>query len=245
MAVRQDDWSSGRRSRGERDDEDRRDMRYAYGGYSGESDDERDHDERYGRSRADYRAWRERPGRYNSGYGYRDRPQDEERGEGGGYEAGYGSNFGRGHYYGSRRGAGDGAYEPDNGYPGRWSDERERQGRYSGMGRSGRDVTRAGGEYRGVGPKGYTRPDERTKELVCEALMDDPDLDASEIDIAVKNGEITLSGTVEDREDRRHAEDLAERCASGKHVQNNLRVGGRKSDASSGGAKSGRNAGAH
>jgi osmotically-inducible protein OsmY len=80
------------------------------------------------------------------------------------------------------------------------------------------------GRHRGVGPKGYVRSDERIRELVCDDLMDDPWLDASHIEVAVKDGEVTLSGTVEDRDAKRWAEDVAEHTGGVKHVQNNLRV---------------------
>ena len=188
-------------------DQDRRDMRYAYRRYSGEDD----WDRHWGRSHDDYRRWRERPGRYNSGYGLDDRPYRPRREEGGGYEAGYGE--------------GDRRYDADNAYPGRWADQRDREGRYSGMGASGQDVERATRDFRGVGPKGYTRSDQRIREQVCDVLMDDPLLDASDIEVTVKDGEITLSGKVSEREWKRRAEDLAERCSLGKHVQNNIRVG--------------------
>jgi hypothetical protein len=81
-----------------------------------------------------------------------------------------------------------------------------------------------GGRYRGVGPKGYARSDDRIRELVCDDLMDDPWLDASRIEVAVKDGEVTLSGSVETRDAKRLAEDLAEHAGGVKHVQNNLRV---------------------
>ena len=81
------------------------------------------------------------------------------------------------------------------------------------------------GRYRGVGPKGYVRSDERIRELVCDELMDDPWVDASGIEVTVKDGEVTLSGTVKDRDSRRWAEDVAEHVGGARHVQNNLRVG--------------------
>jgi hypothetical protein len=40
----------------------------------------------------------------------------------------------------------------------------------------------------------------------------------------VSSCEVTLTGTVESREDRRRAEDLVEQVSGVKHVQNNLRV---------------------
>lgn len=80
------------------------------------------------------------------------------------------------------------------------------------------------GRYRGVGPKDYVRSDDRIRELVCDDLMDEPWLDASRIEVAVKDGEVTLSGSVDSRDAKRLAEDLAEHAGSVKHVQNNLRV---------------------
>lgn len=80
------------------------------------------------------------------------------------------------------------------------------------------------GRYRGVGPKGYVRSDERIRELVCDDLMEDEWLDASRIEVAVKDGEVTLSGSVVSRDAKRLAEDLAEHAGGVKHVQNNLRV---------------------
>ena len=80
------------------------------------------------------------------------------------------------------------------------------------------------GEHRGRGPKNYSRSDDRIREDVNDRLSDDSWLDASEIEVEVKSGEITLTGTVQSREDKRRAEDLAEQVSGAKHVQNNLRV---------------------
>ena len=54
--------------------------------------------------------------------------------------------------------------------------------------------------------------------------MDDPHLDAAEIEVEVKDGEVTLSGTVDSREAKRHAEDVAEQATGVKDVHNRLRV---------------------
>jgi BON domain-containing protein len=78
--------------------------------------------------------------------------------------------------------------------------------------------------FRGRGPKGYTRSDDRIREDVCDRLTDDPAIDASNIEVKVSGGEITLSGTVASREDKRHAEDWAEATSGVKNVQNLLRV---------------------
>ena len=44
----------------------------------------------------------------------------------------------------------------------------------------------------------------------------------------VQNREVTLTGTVRDRNEKRRAEDLAESVSGVSHVQNNLRVGERQ-----------------
>jgi osmotically-inducible protein OsmY len=79
--------------------------------------------------------------------------------------------------------------------------------------------------HRGKGPSGYRRSDDRIRENVCEALMDDDHVDATHIDVSVKNGEVTLSGTVEDRQQKRIAEDCIENVAGVQDVVNQLRIG--------------------
>lgn len=78
--------------------------------------------------------------------------------------------------------------------------------------------------YRGMGPKGYRRSDERISEDAHERLADDSWIDASNIDISVKDGEVTLSGQVDNRESKHRAERLIEDISGVSHVQNNLRV---------------------
>lgn len=77
---------------------------------------------------------------------------------------------------------------------------------------------------RGRGPKGYQRSDERINEDVHHHLTDDHYLDASDIDVAVSQGDVTLSGTVQTREAKHRAERLVEDLPGVKHVQNNIRV---------------------
>ena len=76
----------------------------------------------------------------------------------------------------------------------------------------------------GKGPKGYRRSDERVRDDVSDRLSDDHWLDASDIEVKVENGEVTLSGTVTDRESKRRAERLAESCGGVSDVQNNIKV---------------------
>lgn len=82
----------------------------------------------------------------------------------------------------------------------------------------------AQGGHRGRGPKGYKRSDERIKDDVCEKLTDHHEIDASNIEVDVSSGEVTLNGTVGDRYQRRAAEDCVEQVSGVSHVQNNLRV---------------------
>lgn len=62
--------------------------------------------------------------------------------------------------------------------------------------------------YRGRGPKGYRRSDERLQEIICERLTDDPFIDARDISVNVSAGEVTLQGSVEDRQQKYAIEDL-------------------------------------
>lgn len=79
-------------------------------------------------------------------------------------------------------------------------------------------------EHRGRGPKGYRRSDERIKEDVNDRLSDDYYLDASDVEVMVSNTEVTLTGTVNSREDKRRAEDIAESVSGVSNVENRLRV---------------------
>jgi osmotically-inducible protein OsmY len=88
-------------------------------------------------------------------------------------------------------------------------------------GRSGNQDTNS---QRGKGPKGYRRSDERIEENINDALTDDDQLDASEIEVSVKNGEVTLSGTVAERDSKRRAEELAESISGVNNVENRIRV---------------------
>jgi hypothetical protein len=81
------------------------------------------------------------------------------------------------------------------------------------------------GQHSGRGPKGYQRSDERIKEDICERLTQAGDLDASDIEVQVNNGEVTLTGTVEQRQWKRIAEDTIENISGVKEVHNQLRVG--------------------
>lgn len=121
-------------------------------------------------------------------------------------------------------GRGSRDYQEDRGFFERAGDEvRSWFGDDDAERRRDRDMREAG-YHRGRGPKGYQRSDARIMEDVNDRLTDDPHLDASEIEVSVKGREVTLTGTVNSRFEKRHAEDLAEAVSGVSHVQNNLRV---------------------
>ena len=78
--------------------------------------------------------------------------------------------------------------------------------------------------HRGRGPQGYRRTDARISEDAHDRLTDDPRIDATNIQVSVKDGEVTLTGTVADRAAKHRAEHCVEDIPGVGHVQNNLRV---------------------
>jgi hypothetical protein len=131
------------------------------------------------------------------------------------------------------------------GYGGYGGGDYGERGTYGGYGRAqfgsstehSSDPAQVQEHFKGRGPKGYRRSDERIREDVCECLTDDDRVDASRIDVSVKDGEVTLSGSVGSRAEKRRAEDLMDHISGVKDVQNQLRVAG-ESEGSLGSATS-------
>jgi osmotically-inducible protein OsmY len=140
-----------------------------------------------------------------------------------------GQTFGQGYAgpeYGNRGVSGNQGFSGGQGYTGG-----------PGFGTQSPRALGYGGSYQGRGfagrgPKGYQRSDERVKEQLSDRLMDDDDIDASDISVEVKNGEVTLTGTVGSREEKRAAEEIAEQSPGVREVQNLLRVGSRQAASS-------------
>jgi hypothetical protein len=78
--------------------------------------------------------------------------------------------------------------------------------------------------YAGRGPKDYRRGDDRIREEICDIFTDDARLDPSEVFVKVEGSEVTLTGTVSSRDQKRRAEELAERVRGVGDVHNQLRV---------------------
>jgi hypothetical protein len=95
---------------------------------------------------------------------------------------------------------------------GGWSDPYGEGRRYPGT-----------GPHRGKGPRGYQRSDDRLKEMLCERLRDDPNIDATDVSVNVESGRVVFEGTVDSRRTRHLIEDVADQFGVD-DVQNNLRV---------------------
>jgi osmotically-inducible protein OsmY len=80
------------------------------------------------------------------------------------------------------------------------------------------------GPFAGIGPRGYQRSDERILEDVSERLTQNGQIDASDISVGVSEGVVILIGTVNSRQGKRLAEDLAESVSGVEDVDNQLRV---------------------
>jgi hypothetical protein len=192
---------------------------------------------RFGRDRAPDRSWETpaaRPREDEGGYGP-ERSRGVSGGEWGGFDAvsgrpwsgpttgygggsmggGYGGGYGGyGGGYTSGFGAGyTGGYEPRD--RDRYEPGREGSGLWDRVKR---------GLHTGKGPKGYKRSDDRVREDVCDMLERDPDIDASDIEVVVAAGEVTLDGTVEDRWTKRRVEDVVDSLPGVRDVHNRLKV---------------------
>jgi HSP20 family molecular chaperone IbpA len=80
------------------------------------------------------------------------------------------------------------------------------------------------GSFAGRGPKNWRRSDERITEDINQRLTDHPEIDATDLDVQVKEGEVTLTGTVDERRAKRLAEEIAESVAGVRDVQNQIKV---------------------
>jgi hypothetical protein len=83
---------------------------------------------------------------------------------------------------------------------------------------------RVKGAFSGKGPKNYVRSDERIREDVCEHLSYHPYIDASDIEVIVRAGEVTLTGSVDARMVKRAAEECCDQVRGVRDVHNYLRV---------------------
>lgn len=99
----------------------------------------------------------------------------------------------------------------------------EKEGGWGSAGSRYRGYPRMGGHY-GKGPQGYARTDERLREIICERLAEHDGIDASDIEVEVRNGEVTLRGTVDTRVMKYEAEECAEHVMGVRELDNRIKV---------------------
>lgn len=106
--------------------------------------------------------------------------------------------------------------------------------REMGGGRGVREVVRhpgsfvrrmVSGLFRGRGPKSWMRSDTRIHDQVCELLAEHPEIDATDIEVQVKDGGVTLTGLVPDRRTKRLADEALDEVMGVQDVHNRLKVG--------------------
>ena len=168
-----------------------------YGGYFGSGSDEDDHRSKDHENRGGHKG---------------------RKHHGGGQGHGNSDNHGRG--YGRGRGS---DWNEDRDF---WDKTTDEVSSWFGdeKAENRREMDQRNGPHHGKGPKGYTRSDEKIKEDVEERLYHDSFIDASDIEVTVNDGEVTLTGTVDHKKTRRRAEDCADAVAGVKDVSLNLKV---------------------
>ena len=149
--------------------------------------------------------------------------------EGGSAQGGFRESYGQG-------GFGPGGRYGQGGFPGGYG-----QGNYGGYGQGsyGQGGYGQGGYnqfgqssfgqgMKGRSPKGYVRSDERIREDLCDRLA--YELDASEVEINVVDGEVTIVGTVSDRQTKFQIEAIADRVSGVKEIHNQLTIARQKDE---------------
>ena len=86
------------------------------------------------------------------------------------------------------------------------------------------DIWYIPGPQTGQGPKNYQHSDEHIQEEVSHRLTQHGQLNASDIEVNVKNGVVTLTGSVDSRQAKRMAEKTTDTVPGVKDVQNQLTI---------------------
>lgn len=79
-------------------------------------------------------------------------------------------------------------------------------------------------DHRGKGPRGWKPDDARLLDQVCRRLHDDAWVDATEVDVSVEEGVVTLRGHTRSAMEKRRAEDVAWEVPGVVDVVNELRA---------------------
>lgn len=159
----------------------------------------------YGYQENQYRQQRQYGQQYGQQYGHQfdqqfDPYQDQQRQRGQFSQFGASNQFGQQNQYGQQRQFGQHLDDPS----------------YSGQSRQA--------QYRGSGPRNFTRSNERILEEVNERLTDDPWLDAADITVRCADGRVQLEGQVRDRWMKHRAEDIVDACMGVRDIDNRLQI---------------------
>jgi len=136
------------------------------------------------------------------------------------YEGSYGNQSGR-----EAQGRGFGG-----GYGGDWRGQGGRDQRFGNMGETNYGNPSYGNSNygssstKGRAPRGYKRSDERIQDDICDRLMQDGRVDASDVEVKVSNGEVTLTGTIESRSLKHHIENMVDAISGVQEIHNQLRI---------------------
>lgn len=173
------------------------------------SGDRWEEDRYYGSPRYD----RNESGSPQRGYG--------SRGYEGGFDRGYEQRF-------EQRGHGE---REDTRHLADWGPQHRNEPGHSGEhGKFGQQLSDAGRRLVGKvkrlvrNPKNYKRSDERIREDVCDRLSLSDEVDPVDIEVMVANGEVTLTGSVQTRQMKFIAEEMADEVPGVHEVHNQLRV---------------------
>lgn len=170
------------------------------------------------RSQSEYPVRFDQGSRYSQGRSHRDEYPSQgssfgstgtrPSGRSGRYETQYGAGSSLGREYNREDSQSFGGKQQSSNY---WNPATSQEVRGSGL-------------HAGKGPKNFRRSDERIREEVCDALCDHADIDASEVEVDVKDGVVTLTGSVDSRQIKRLAEESIENMSGVSDVKNEIRV---------------------
>jgi osmotically-inducible protein OsmY len=183
-----------------------------------------DRDEQQRWSREQQPRWGREDERYDRSMVARDDVREHQFGYGGtdrGFRGGGYGGYGREGY------PQQGHWQQGYGQQGHWQQGYGQQGYgQQGYGQQGYWQQGYGQQQPRVGrpPKGFQRSDERVREEISEIIMRTYWIDAGDVTIEVRDGEVTLTGTVDDRQQKRAIEDVAEQVLGVKDVHNQIRV---------------------
>jgi hypothetical protein len=80
------------------------------------------------------------------------------------------------------------------------------------------------GGHRGKLPMNFAHSDERLREKICEMLADHDLIDPSNVDVKVKDGDVTITGSIEDRHQRRLIDDMVTNVPGVQDVHMSLKI---------------------